>query len=167
MRFWWWSASSCSKSKFSLSLSVLALKSIAHKLEMSWGEIELFQTIMNKISQKKKWGMHMHWFFCKQTADNGIFHNCELDFNSYHLLVISDGSNNVPSSIFDCSKPKIGCSSSITKRWTSLSPFHVQKNKVGAYLLNIFAKLVKALLGSIFGVRLFETKNRVFMFNYQ
>ena len=122
-----------------LSLSVLALKSIAHKLEMSWGEIELFQTIMNKISQKKKWGMHMHWFFCKQTADNGIFHNCELDFNSYHLLVISDGSNNVPSSIFDCSKPKIGCSSSITKRWTSLSLFVVRKNDV-QQCLSLFDK---------------------------
>ena len=40
----------------------LALKSIAHKLEMSWG-IELFQTIMNKISQKKSGTFFPSYFF--------------------------------------------------------------------------------------------------------
>ena len=39
----------------------------------------------------------------------------------------SDGSNYVWSSMFDCLKPKIGCSSLITKRWTRLSSFGVQK----------------------------------------
>ena len=32
------------------------------------------------------------------------------------LIKVSDGSNNVRSSMFDRSKPKIGCSSSITTR---------------------------------------------------
>ena len=40
----------------------------------------------------------------------------------------SDGSNYICSK-FHCSKPKIGCLSSITKTWTSFGPFDVQKTK--------------------------------------
>ena len=42
-------------------------------------------------------------------------------------LFFSDGSNYVRSSMFDRSKPKIGCSSSITIRWTRSSLFDVRK----------------------------------------
>ena len=50
-------------------------------------------------------------------------------FESLSVLVkiasTSDGSNNVRSLMFDHSKPKIGCLSSITKRWTLSSLFDV------------------------------------------
>ena len=42
----------------------------------------------------------------------------------------SDGPNNVRSSMFDRSKPKIWCSSSITRRGTRSSSFDVRKNDV-------------------------------------
>ena len=42
---------------------------------------------------------------------------------------ISDESNYIRSSILDRSKPKIGCSSLITKRWTRSSSFNVRKNE--------------------------------------
>ena len=41
------------------------------------------------------------------------------------LAIFSDGSNNVWSSMFDRSKPKIGCLGLITNRWTHSSLFHV------------------------------------------
>ena len=43
------------------------------------------------------------------------------------VFLTSDGSNYVRSSMFDRSKPKIGCPSSISKRWTRSSSFNVQK----------------------------------------
>ena len=45
--------------------------------------------------------------------------------SSPRFLIVSDGLNYVRSSIFDCSKPKIGCS--ISNRWTCSSPFNVRK----------------------------------------
>ena len=74
--------------------------------------------------------------------------------------MISDGSNNVRSSMFDRSKPKIGCSSSITIRWTCSSSFDVRKNDVRDCSISSLVNLVKALLGLIFDFRLFEAKIR-------
>ena len=47
-------------------------------------------------------------------------------------LFFSDGSNYVRSSMFDRSKAKIGCSSSISNKWTRSSSFDVWKNDVQA-----------------------------------
>ena len=47
--------------------------------------------------------------------------------NHYWMSYFSDESNYVRSFMFDCSKPNMWCSSSITKRWTRLSLFDVQK----------------------------------------
>ena len=74
-------------------------------------------------------------------------------------MLNSDGSNNVRSSMFDHSKPKIGCSSSITTRSSS---FDVRKSDVRDSSKSNLVNLVKALLGSKFDVRSFEAKNRVF-----
>ena len=49
------------------------------------------------------------------------------------------------SSMFDRSKPKIGCSSSITKRWTRSSLFDVRKNDVRVCSMSNLGNLVKAL----------------------
>ena len=46
------------------------------------------------------------------------------EFN-YKEMNISNGFNYIQSSMFDHSKPKLGCSSLITKRWTHLSSFDV------------------------------------------
>ena len=45
----------------------------------------------------------------------------------------SDGSNYVRSSMLDRLKPKIGCSSSITNRWTCSSSFDVRKWCSGSF----------------------------------
>ena len=50
-----------------------------------------------------------------------------ITFKGVVILFCSDGSNNVWRLMFDHSKPKIWCSSSIANRWTSLSAFDVQK----------------------------------------
>ena len=63
---------------------------------------------------------------------------------------ISDGSNYVQILMFDHSKTKIGCSSSIANRWTRLSSFNVWKNDVWVSLMSNFVNLVKALLVSMF-----------------
>ena len=47
--------------------------------------------------------------------------------NSWKCKIANDGSNNVRSLMFDRSKPKIRCSSSITNRWTRSSLFNVRK----------------------------------------
>ena len=74
---------------------------------------------------------------------------------TYHIAILriknkrltsSDGSNYVQNSMFDCSKPKIGCSSLITKRWTNSSPFDVRKNDVQVSSMSNLVNLVKALL---------------------
>jgi len=52
----------------------------------------------------------------------------------------SDGSNNVRSLMFVRLKPKIGCSSSISKRWTRWTPFSVRKNYVR--VCSMFDKIV-------------------------
>ena len=75
-------------------------------------------------------------------------------------VIRSDGSNNVQSSIFDSLKPKIGCLSSITNRWTRSSSFDVSSK---SNLVN----QVKALLGSKFDVRSIEAKNRMLEFDHQ
>ena len=63
-------------------------------------------------------------------------------WQKYHFSkALSDGSNNVRRSMFDRSKPKIGCSSSITNRWTCSSSFDVRKSDVRFYSMD---NLVKA-----------------------
>ena len=57
----------------------------------------------------------------------------------------SNGSNNIWSLMFDRLKPKIGCSSSITIRWTRSSSFDVQKKGVRVSSMSNLANLVKAL----------------------
>ena len=61
-----------------------------------------------------------------------------------NLKIESDGSNYVQSSMLDHSKPKIGCSSSITKRLTRSNLFDVWKNDVQVSLMNNLLNLVKA-----------------------
>ena len=58
--------------------------------------------------------------------------------------IFINGLSYVWSSMFDRLKPKIGCSSSISKRWTHTSPFNVQKNDVRVCSMNNLVKLVKA-----------------------
>ena len=77
-------------------------------------------------------------------------------------LFNSDGSNNVRSSMIDRSKPKIGCSSSITNRLSRSSSFDVRKSDVRVSSKSNLVNPVKALLGSKFDVWSFEAKNRVF-----
>ena len=62
-------------------------------------------------------------------------------------------------------KPKIRCSSSISKRWTRSSLFNVGKNDVLVRSMSNSANL--AMGYTIFDVCLFEAKNRVFEFDYQ
>ena len=81
-------------------------------------------------------------------------------FESVLWAIYSDGSNNVRSSMFDRSKPKIGCSSSITIRWTRSSSFDVRKNDVRVSSMSNLVNIVRALLRSKFDVRSFEAKNR-------
>ena len=69
---------------------------------------------------------------------------------SCHSKFSSDGSNYVRSSMFDRSKPKIGCSSSITKRWTRSCSIDVRKTDVRVCSLSNLVKLVKAPLSSMF-----------------
>ena len=49
------------------------------------------------------------------------------EHTQFQRLICSFGSNHVRSSMFDHSKPKIGCSSSVTNRWTRSSSFDVRK----------------------------------------
>ena len=79
----------------------------------------------------------------------------------------SDGSNNVGSSMSNRSKPKIGCSSSITNRLTCSNSFDVRKNDVQVSLMINLVNLVTALLGSKFNDRSFEAINRVLKFDHQ
>ena len=65
------------------------------------------------------------------------------------------------------SKQKLGCSSSITKRLTRSSPFDVRNYDVWDCWMSNFINLVMDTLGSMFHVRLFKAKNKVFQFNYQ
>ena len=76
-------------------------------------------------------------------------------------------SNYAWSSMFNGLNPEIGCSSSITKRWTRSSSFDVRKTDVRVCSLSNLVNLVKAPLGSKFDVRSFEAKNRVFEFDDQ
>ena len=69
--------------------------------------------------------------------------------------------------MFDLSKPKIGCSSSINNRLTRSSSFDVEKNYVQVSSMSNLVNLEKALLGSKFGVRSIEARNRVFKFDHQ
>ena len=59
----------------------------------------------------------------------------------------------------------IGCSGSITKLRTYLSPFDIQKIDVRVCLMNNSAKLVT--VRTFVNVRLFKAKNRMFEFDYQ
>ena len=51
---------------------------------------------------------------------------------------------------FDHLKPKVGGSSSITRRWTRSISFDVRKNDVQVSSMSGLVNLVKALLGSMF-----------------
>ena len=75
--------------------------------------------------------------------------------------MFSDGSNYVQSSMFDSLKPKIGCSSTITK---SSSPFDVRKNDIRDCSMSDFVNLLKAVLGSMFDVWSLDS---VFEFDHQ
>ena len=93
-----------------------------------------------------------------------------------------------------CSKPKMGCWSSITKNWTCSSLFDIQKmmfeakngvlefdykklnmfkfvryskNDVRVCLMSNLVNVVKALLGSMLNVRSFVAKNKRFEFIHQ
>ena len=57
--------------------------------------------------------------------------------------IFNNGLSYVWSSMFDPSKPKIGCLSSISKRWTRSSPFDVRKNDVRVCSMNNLVNLVK------------------------
>ena len=99
-------------------------------------------------------------------------HRPHIEYNSLlslHLLglLVSDGSNYVWSSMFDHSKPKMGCLSSITNRWTCSSSFDVRKNDVRVSSMKKFNKSSEGLLSSMFDVHSFEAKNRVFEFDHQ
>ena len=59
-------------------------------------------------------------------------------------MVVSDRSNYVPNSMFNCSKPKTGGLSSITKRCTRSSPFDVRIYDVRVCILNNLVNSVKA-----------------------
>ena len=72
--------------------------------------------------------------------------NLNLSFS----IFCSDESNYVQSSMFDRSKAKIGCSSSISNKWTRSSSFDVRKNDVRVSSMSNLVNLVKALLGSMF-----------------
>ena len=89
-----------------------------------------------------------------------------LELAIFHVLN-SEGSNYVQNSMVDCSKPKIAYSSLITKRWTLLNSFDVQKNNVRVISISDLVNLVKALLGLMFHVCSFKTKNRAFKFDHQ
>ena len=66
------------------------------------------------------------------------------------MIKISDGSNYVWSSMFDRSKPKIGCLSSITNRWTRSCSLDVRKSDIRVSSMSNLVNIVKALLGSKF-----------------
>ena len=113
--------------------------------------------INRKISQNYTW---LIWRRSKIIDTHDLsFVNC--------WLKNSDGLKNVRSSIFDRSKPKIGCSSSITNRWTLSSSFNVQKSDVRVSSMSDLVNVEKAVLGSTFDFRSFEAKNRVFEFDHQ
>ena len=81
----------------------------------------------------------------------------------YNWYLSSDGSNNVGSSMFDCSKPKIECCSLITNRWTCSSSFiNVRKKDVRVSSMSNLLNVVTDLLGPKSNVRLFVAKTRVF-----
>ena len=70
--------------------------------------------------------------------------------------------------MFEFSKLKIGCSSSITKRWIPLSPCNVRKNDVQVCSMSDLVILInKGPIGSMFNVLSFKPKNRMLEFNHQ
>ena len=75
-------------------------------------------------------------------------------------LISSDGSNNVPKSMFNRSKTKIGCSSLITIKWTQSNSFDVWKKDVWVSSMSNLVNLVKALLGLKFDVRSFKARKK-------
>ena len=92
--------------------------------------------------------------------------SCISDLTCLKSRINSDGSNNVRSSMFVHSKPKIGCWSLITIRLTHSSSFDVWKNDVRVSSMSKLVNVVKTLLGSKFDVRSFKAKNGVFEFDY-
>ena len=90
-----------------------------------------------------------------------------LTYFFWELEQISDGSNYVRSSMFDLWKPKIGCSSSITKKMTTFESVRCTKKWCSSLFDEIFYKSSECLLGSIFDVRSFQAKIQVFEFDYQ
>ena len=91
----------------------------------------------------------------------------QINYESNFSQINSYWSNNVRSSMFDRSKPKIRCLSSITNRWTCSNLFDVQKSYVRVSSKSNLVNLVKAILGSKFDVWSFEAKNWVFQSDHQ
>ena len=60
--------------------------------------------------------------------------------------------------MFDRSKPKIGCSSLITIRWTCSGSFDVRKNDVPVCLMSNLVNISIALLDSMYDVRCSKPK---------
>ena len=96
-----------------------------------------------------------------------VYPSCQRDQSEHPAFrdASSDGLNCVRNLMFDRLKPKIGCSSSITKISTRSSSFGVRKNDVRVCSMSSLVYLVKALLGLMFNIRLFKAKNSVFEFD--
>ena len=126
------------------------------QLKVYWIPRIVVVAIANQI------GLQLHTTFCL----------CNLNIFCMFVRVLSplaccDGSNYVQSSMFNRSKPKVGCLSLITRRWTCSSPFNVRKNDVQDCSMSCSVNLMKALLGLMFDVRSLETKNWGFEFDHQ
>ena len=114
-----------------------------------------------------QWESHVVIILQRFTKEKQSTMNSSDTLNMYVLNWINKSSSDVGSSMFDCSKLKIGCSSLITYRWTCSSSFDVRKSDVWNSSKNNSVNLVKALLGLKFDVWLFKAKNRMFEFNHQ
>ena len=79
-----------------------------------------------------------------------FFHTVPIQLFVYNLLDFTEKivfeEIDSDSSMFDSLKPKIGCSSSITNRWTHLSLFNVRKNDVRVSSMSDLVHLVRILL---------------------
>ena len=113
-----------------------------------------------------QWESHVVIILQRFTKEKQSTMNSSDTLNMYVLNWINKSSSDVGSSMFDCSKLKIGCSSLITYRWTCSSSFDVRKSDVRVSSKSDLVSLVKALLGLKFDVRSFEAKNGVFEFDY-
>ena len=74
-----------------------------------------------------QWESHVVIILQRFTKEKQSTMNSSNTLNMYVLNWINKSSSDVGSSMFDCSKLKIGCSSLITYRWTCSSSFDVRK----------------------------------------